>query len=72
MTELTIKDDGPGFDEIDLQNLFVRFYKGKKGHFGLGLTITKSIIDKHKGNIFVSNTENGAIFKLELLTREVT
>jgi len=40
---LTISDDGPGFDPEDLKNLFTRFYKGKKGKFGLGLTITKTI-----------------------------
>jgi signal transduction histidine kinase len=58
--ELYISDDGPGFDEADLPNLFTRFYKGKKGNFGLGLAITKSIIEKHNGKITAENTGNGA------------
>jgi len=64
--ELTISDDGPGFDTEDLKNLFTRFYKGKKGHFGLGLSITKSIIDKHSGTITAGNTSDGAYIKITL------
>jgi len=64
--ELTISDDGPGFDPEDLRNLFTRFYKGKKGHFGLGLSITKSIIEKHNGSIAAENHESGAMIRVSL------
>lgn len=57
--ELTISDDGLGFEAEDLSNLFTRFYKGKKGKFGLGLAIAKAIIDKHKGDIMATNSPNG-------------
>lgn len=65
--KLLISDDGPGFDEKELAYIFERFYKGKKGVFGLGLAITKNVIDKHHGKITASNLENkGALFTIEL------
>lgn len=64
--EIKIYDDGPGFDEKDIANLFERFYKGKKGNFGLGLAISKSVILKHNGEIKAENCENGAMFTIVL------
>jgi len=45
---VTISDDGPGFESDELPNIFDRFFKGRKGNFGLGLAISKNIIEKHK------------------------
>lgn len=64
--KLTISDDGPGFDPNELKNIFERFYKGKKGNFGLGLSISKNVIEKHNGKITAKNSESGAIFIIEL------
>lgn len=64
--ELVIADDGPGFDEAELPNIFERFYKGKKGNFGLGLAITKNVIEKHNGKITAMNTDTGAKFVITL------
>lgn len=64
--EITIKDDGPGIDEKDLPNIFDRFYKGKKGNFGLGLAISKNVIERHNGKITAENTETGALFRIVL------
>jgi len=64
--ELTISDDGPGFDPNELANIFERFYKGKKGNFGLGLSISKNVIEKHNGKITAKNSDSGAIFIIEL------
>lgn len=63
---LTISDDGPGFKENELPNIFERFYKGIKGNFGLGLAITKNVIEKHNGKVYAENSESGAIFTVEL------
>jgi signal transduction histidine kinase len=63
---LTILDDGPGFDPKELPNIFDRFYKGKKGNFGLGLAIAKNVIEKHNGKITAENTETGALFVIKL------
>ena len=61
---LYIRDDGAGIDEKDLPNIFKRFYKGKAGKHGIGLSITKSIIEQHGAKITAGNrTDNivGAI-----------
>lgn len=64
---ILLEDDGPGFDEKDITNIFDRFYKGKQGNYGLGLAITKSIIEKHNGSIVAENRiKGGACFKITL------
>ncbi|NMM62012.1 HAMP domain-containing histidine kinase [Clostridium sp. P21] len=69
---LTISDDGPGFEKSDLPNIFERFYKGKKGNLGLGLSISKNIIEKHKGTITAKNSNLGALFMIELPIIKIT
>ena len=64
--ELTIADDGLGFEEYDLPNIFQRFYKGKKGNFGLGLSISKNVVEKLNGRIAAKNSAIGALFVIEL------
>lgn len=65
--EIKIYDDGNGFDEGEIPKLFERFYKGKKGKSGLGLAITKIILEKHGGSINASNASNGgAEFTIKL------
>lgn len=64
--QLTIFDDGPGFELNELPNIFDRFYKGKKGNYGLGLSISKNIIEKFNGKITAGNLETGAFFLIEL------
>lgn len=63
---LRIEDDGRGFSQEDLNNLFVRFYKGEGGNFGLGLSISKTIISRHGGEIIAKNSDNGAMFLITL------
>lgn len=71
--ELVIKDLGIGIPEADLPHIFDRFYtvhkarSRKSGGAGLGLSIVKTIIDKHKGKISVSSTlEKGSQFSILL------
>jgi two-component system, OmpR family, sensor histidine kinase CssS len=56
---IKISDDGEGFDQNEMSNVFERFYKGKKGNTGLGMAITKVIIEKHKGSIEAANASKG-------------
>ena len=65
---LNIKDDGAGIEEQDLPNIFKRFYKGKSGKHGIGLSIAKSIIERHGARISAGNRldgESGAEFVIE-------
>lgn len=64
--ELSISDDGPGIATNSLPNIFDRFYKGTKGNFGLGLAISKNIIEKHDGKITAENLNPGASFRIIL------
>jgi two-component system, OmpR family, sensor histidine kinase CssS len=64
---VTVSDDGPGFDKDDLKNMFTRFYKGKQGKYGLGLSIVKAIVEKHGGSVSAANgMAGGAVFRVEL------
>lgn len=60
-TEITISDNGTGFDKEDLKNVFKRFYQGRnsKGGLGIGLSIAKSIIEMQNGFITAENAKNG-------------
>jgi len=64
--QLTIADDGPGFQSNELPNIFERFYKGAKGNCGLGLSISKNVVEKLNGKISASNSTSGALFIIEL------
>lgn len=64
--QIIISDDGPGFTDCELSNIFERFYKGTKGNFGLGLSISKNVIEKLNGKISAKNSNFGATFIIEL------
>lgn len=61
---IKIEDDGNGINEDDLPHIFERFYKGKNGNFGLGLSIAKLAVEYMGGAISTGNTGNGAEFKI--------
>ncbi|MDC6482107.1 HAMP domain-containing sensor histidine kinase [Pelagibacteraceae bacterium] len=56
---ITFKDQGPGFKEKNIENIFKRFYSNRPKNFGehsgLGLNIVKNIIELHKGKIKALN-----------------
>ena len=59
-TQFTIRDTGCGIAEEDIPHIFERFYKGKnagKDSVGIGLALSKSIIEGEQGEIMVESTE---------------
>lgn len=52
---IRIKDKGSGMDRETLQNIFIPFYSKKSGGTGLGMPISKKIIEEHKGKIHVDS-----------------
>ncbi|MCH4890759.1 HAMP domain-containing histidine kinase [Acidaminobacter sp. JC074] len=63
---IDVIDDGQGFDYGQEASVFDRFYKGKKGGSGIGLALTKEIVEKHGGKIKAINHMNyGAVFNME-------
>ena len=57
--QLIIQDEGPGFNEKNIDKIFNRFYSNRPEkfgeHSGLGLNIVKNIIEQHGGSILASN-----------------
>ena len=72
---MTIKDQGPGFDEVTPQKIFKRFYSNRPSNFGehsgLGLNIAKNIVELHKGAIAASNRLNQKGAKIEVLLPKI-
>jgi two-component system, NtrC family, sensor kinase len=61
--QITIQDDGSGIPESEIEKIFEPFYSSKKQGTGLGLPISKKIIESHSGEITVSSEEGkGSLF----------
>ncbi|MCG8639438.1 MAG: HAMP domain-containing histidine kinase, partial [Desulfobacterales bacterium] len=54
MVIVSIADDGNGLSEEDPKHIFERFYRGKKGCSGVGLSLAKEIMEFHKGKIYLT------------------
>ena len=75
-TEILIWDEGDGFAKEDIPHLFKRFYRGKNadaggnirgGGIGIGLALSKEIIEHQNGTIRAKNLPNGgACFEIRL------
>lgn len=63
---VVVRDNGPGMPEEIASNLFVAFKTKKAGGTGLGLTITKKIVDVHGGRIWCDTGKTGTSFTIEL------
>lgn len=63
--KITIKDFGTGIAKEDINHIFERFYKGKDSDYdsiGIGLALSKSIIEKQNGKISVESSDDGTTF----------
>jgi signal transduction histidine kinase len=73
----TIKDTGKGIAQKHLDKIWDVFYRvdpksGKAGE-GIGLSLVKRIVEKHKGKIWVESEKNkGSVFHVELQNRTFT
>ncbi len=75
-TEILIWDEGEGFAKEDIPHLFKRFYRGKNadaggnirgGGIGIGLALSKEIIEHQNGTIRAKNLpDGGACFEIRL------
>jgi len=64
---VSIQDTGPGIPQESLKKIFDPFYSTKDGGTGLGLVITKKIIEEHKGSIDVESAPGkGTTFQISL------
>jgi signal transduction histidine kinase len=56
---LSVSDAGPGFPPQDLERVFEAFYTTRPDGSGMGLAISRSIIEAHSGRIWAENRRNG-------------
>jgi signal transduction histidine kinase len=65
--EVAVSDTGCGVSDGDLAHLFTRFRSTKPGGMGLGLAISKSIVEAHGGRIWArQNADRGTTFLFTL------
>ncbi len=70
--QITVKDNGSGISPEDLHHIFKRFYRSRFSKdtqgIGLGLSLTKAIVEAHKGTIEVDSTSGmGTSFTMNFL-----
>ena len=67
-TEILIWDEGAGFAKEDIPHLFERFYRGQNagaGGIGIGLSLSKEIVERQNGTIRAKNKPDaGAFFEI--------
>ena len=75
-SDAPFKDEGPGFKEKNIENIFKRFYSNRPKNFGehsgLGLNIVKNIIELHKGKIKAANRTNSKGAQIEVILPKYT
>lgn len=65
--QVAVRDTGPGIDPTIIDKLFTAFVSTKKDGMGIGLSISRSIITAHDGNLWAeANPGGGTIFKFRL------
>ena len=67
-TKIEIKDFGDGISSKDIKHIFERFYKGENAtadSIGIGLALSKTIIEENDGTITVDSNEKGTKFTIK-------
>jgi two-component system sensor histidine kinase BaeS len=71
-TLIEVVDNGEGIAENNLPHVFERFYRGKDGGLGLGLSIVKELVDAHGGRIDIESEEGAGTTVRVVLPEERT
>jgi signal transduction histidine kinase len=67
--EIGVHDSGPGIPEGDLDRVFEPFFSTKDEGLGMGLTISRTIVEAHGGRLLAANDPaGGATFRIHLRT----
>jgi two-component system nitrogen regulation sensor histidine kinase NtrY len=64
---IEVRDNGPGLDPAQREQIFVPFFTTKPGGSGIGLSLARRVAQAHGGQITVSaNEPRGSVFRLTL------
>ncbi|HKJ87076.1 MAG TPA: PAS domain S-box protein, partial [Gammaproteobacteria bacterium] len=64
---VSVRDNGPGLSDEDLERVFEPYYTSKPNGMGLGLRISQSIVEAHGGKLWAEhNPGGGAVFRFTL------
>jgi signal transduction histidine kinase len=65
--ELLVTDSGAGIPEPEMQQIFDPFFTTKTGGMGMGLSVSRTIVDAHGGRLWAENSASeGAVFHVTL------
>ena len=59
MAQLAVRDTGRGLSAEALSRVFEAFYTTKPHGMGIGLSVSKTIVDRHEGTLWASPNDNG-------------
>jgi signal transduction histidine kinase len=69
--QLSVSDRGSGISEDKLKEIFEPFFTSKSGGMGMGLSIARTIVEAHEGQIWAENPDHGgASFRIRLPLKE--
>ncbi|MGO4885916.1 MAG: sensor histidine kinase [Bryobacteraceae bacterium] len=63
---VSVRDTGPGLPLADPERIFGAFFTTKPDGLGMGLSIGRTIIEAHRGKLWATHADNGAIFQFRL------
>ena len=65
---VAVQDSGIGFDPMSVERIFDAFHTTKTGGLGMGLSISRSIVESHGGRLWASTNQGpGVTFQFSLL-----
>jgi signal transduction histidine kinase len=63
---IAVEDSGPGLPAGDPEELFIAFFTTKPNGVGIGLSISRTIVEAHGGRLWAVNSARGAVFQFRL------
>jgi C4-dicarboxylate-specific signal transduction histidine kinase len=54
---IQVRDNGPGIEPVHLENIFVPFFTTKRGGTGVGLSVSRQLVQANRGFIFLKSAE---------------
>ena len=63
---VTVQDSGPGLPPAQPERIFGAFFTTKPDGLGMGLSISRTIVEAHGGRLWAANSGDGAVFQFRL------